>query len=153
MSTPRDPAALRLRALWELRPEEAAAKVRAACAQTDSLDDAAALLHVSPRTLYRWLSFPELQTAPREPMKPRDLRGAIRRAKTVYVLCQYNPTQTFFTKVSKEAARELADAAKDDAGAPEDIVASEDAGDLYIGHLPSDATPCETEEETSDDDE
>jgi hypothetical protein len=83
-------------------------------------------------------------------MKYRDLRGAINRAKFVYAMVQYAPGHTFYTKVSKEAARELADEAK---GAAEgNVTASEDAGDLYIGVEPA-GLQTEDGEESEDDDE
>jgi hypothetical protein len=152
MPAPKEDAAIRLQALWTVDPAAAAAVVRAAMATTRTLEGAARLLRVSSRTLYRWIAAqPLLRTAERGPMKPRELRGAINRAKFVYVLVPYNAEQTYYAKISKESARELADAAKDENDKPENIVASEDGGDLYIGHLPSGVAPTSGEEEPDDD--
>jgi hypothetical protein len=140
----------RLTALWITDPHGAAAIVRDALENNDTLEEAAGWLQVGLRTLYRWIETrPELRLGDGE-MTPRQLRGAINRAKNVYALCAYNPENTFHVKVSKEAARELSDAAHSEDGKPEDIVASEDSGDLYIGFLPGGGVEKTKEEENDD---
>jgi hypothetical protein len=82
-------------------------------------------------------------------MKPRELTGAINRAKQIYVWCTYAPDHGIFLAVSKPTARLILDAAKAIVGANHrtpgiDTVASLDAGDLYIG---APATKIAREEE------
>jgi hypothetical protein len=149
---PRNP---RLTALWTAAPIEAAAEVRRALEDHSTIEQAATFLHVGPRTLYRWMGLrrTHLQKKGMQQMKPRELRGAINRAKVIYALVQYNGASTFHAKISKGAAREIADAANDveDGQKPEDIVAEEDSGDLYIGYLPAGVTTKDSEEEGGDD--
>jgi hypothetical protein len=84
-------------------------------------------------------------------MKYRDLKGAITSAKFVYALVQYTPGHTFYTKVSKEAAREMADEGR--AKGVTTFAASKDAGDLYIGVEPAGLEGDDHDDDQQDDDE
>jgi hypothetical protein len=142
---PSDPI---LTALWTTDPGEAASRVRAALEKAPSVTTAAVLLNLPPRTLYRWIrEKPELRLT-RPIMTPRELRGAVNRAKTIYAVVFYNPRNFFYTKVSKSAAKELAETASEgEAREDKDIVAREQDGDLYIGTPPATAPNAKAQDE------
>lgn len=79
--------------------------------------------------------------------KPRELAGAINRAKTVFVYVAYGDDENAFCwlRVSKEQAREIVDDAKDED--IETICADEQKGDLYIGDVDFDDDEEDEEED------
>jgi transposase-like protein len=141
----------RLSALWRADPSTAAAEVRRALEECATVEAAADALSIPPRTLYRWISIKKQLRHQRGPMKPRELAGAINRAKNVYVYVHYNPVNAFFTKISKEAARELVDDAREEQAEVEATIRD---GELYIGHVPpGEVGPGESEEPDHEDEE
>jgi hypothetical protein len=82
----------RLTALWDVDPEKAAGEARAAIERCRTMVEAAAMLHVSWRTLYRWIEIhPELADLRGKlpsPFEPNGARPAPGEKPPRYARCQ-----------------------------------------------------------------
>ena len=145
------PSNPRLAAMWQVDAAAAAREVLGALDKHASVTDAAAELGVGRRTLFRWMAIrPELSGRRKRKMKSRDLNGAINRAAKVYVIVEYAQGLTFWAELTKVAAKELSNAAKEENA---DVDASVDGADLYIGHVPPDLIESDTPEGSRDEEE